>query len=153
TADPYTNWLLGEPNALNDGEDFAIMRPDGTWVDVVFNQGSSAGFIIEFEYDADVYIRDAVYGTGFFAALNQLGIGNFAYQLDNDRPVTEALSSGDSAGESFDIHVTDGTASVSANVDVTVYGNDDFSGDVFLAGDGAFNVNFNSAAFLTSNDL
>ena len=121
----YTNWNVGEssvePTNGGDGEHFAHIYEIGTWNDVASQTiyGSTAfGYVVEFS----TFTRTGVYGSVTY----NVDTGELIYTLDNEDPDTEALATGQTVTDNFDLtFVDENGAQTTKTVTFTIEGSND----------------------------
>lgn len=117
-----TNWVLdgvsgSDPSASgNVLQDIAHPgAPFGTFADVADNDPDLEAITVT---SAGTYV--GLYGTLVINAN-----GSYTYTLDEDKPVVNALDSGQTLTESFAYTISDGSLSVGSTLTITVFGTND----------------------------
>jgi len=117
-----TNWVLdgvsgSDPSATgNVLQDIAHPgAPFGTFADVADNDPDLEAITVT---SAGTYV--GLYGTLVINAN-----GSYTYTLDEDKPVVNALDSGQTLTESFAYTISDGSLSVGSTLTITVFGTND----------------------------
>ncbi|MEX0371373.1 MAG: VCBS domain-containing protein [Tateyamaria sp.] len=87
--------------------------------------------------------------TGVYGDLTLNADGSYSYALDNTREAVQALDDGEVVTESFAYTATDGTATSSATLEITVTG----ANDAPVAGNDAFSVDEGAELTVTAAEL
>jgi VCBS repeat-containing protein len=131
--------------SITGANDFPIARADTNWVldGVSGSDPSASGNVLQdiahpgapFGSFADVADNDpdleaitvTSAGTyvGLYGTLVINGDGSYTYTLDEDKPVVNALDSGQTLTESFAYTISDGSLSVGSTLTITVFGTND----------------------------
>jgi VCBS repeat-containing protein len=114
----YAGWWGSEPN--NDGGvgNYAYIDHNGAWTDVPNNSGNPAGYLVEFS----TYTRTGTYGTVSY----NIDTGLLTYKLDDNDPDTQALNSGDTVTDTFELVFIDANGDpITRTATFTIKGNND----------------------------
>ncbi|KTE14959.1 DUF5801 repeats-in-toxin domain-containing protein [Sphingopyxis sp. H115] len=117
-----TNWVLDGASGSDPSASGNVLQdiahpgaPFGSFADVADNDPDLEAITVT---SAGTYI--GLYGTLVIDAG-----GSYTYTLDEDKPVVNALDSGQTLTESFAYTISDGLLSVGSTLTITVFGTDD----------------------------
>ncbi|MBU0863132.1 MAG: VCBS domain-containing protein [Alphaproteobacteria bacterium] len=117
-----TNWVLDGPSGSDPSATGNVLQdiahpgaPFGIFADVADNDPDLEAITVT---SAGTYV--GLYGT---LVINPNG--SYTYTLDEDKPVVNALDSGQTLTESFAYTISDGSLSVGSTLTITVFGSND----------------------------
>ncbi len=117
-----TNWVLDGPSGSDPSAAGNVLQdiahpgaPFGSFADVADNDPDLEAITVT---SAGTYV--GLYGTLVINAN-----GSYTYTLDEDKPVVNALDSGQTLVESFAYTISDGSLSVGSTLTITVFGTND----------------------------
>ncbi|MBW8296491.1 MAG: VCBS domain-containing protein [Sphingopyxis sp.] len=117
-----TNWVIEGPSGSDPSATGNVLQdiahpgaPSGSFADIADNDPDLEAITVT---SAGTYV--GLYGTLVIAA-----DGGYTYTLDEDKPVVNALDSGETLIEGFAYTVSDGSLSVSSMLTITVFGTND----------------------------
>ena len=117
-----TNWVLDGPGGSDPSATGNVLQdivhpgaPLGSFADIADNDPDLEAITVT---SAGTYV--GLYGTLVIAA-----DGGYTYTLDEDKPVVDALDSGETLVESFAYTISDGSLSVGSTLTITVFGTND----------------------------
>ncbi len=125
TASASANLVI----TISGTNDAPVANADANGVDLVVEDGDAAasGNVLTNDVDPDDALTVTTAGTfaGTYGSLTIDAAGNYTYTLNDADPDTNALDDGDTVTETFNYTASDGTASASANLVITIGGSND----------------------------
>jgi VCBS repeat-containing protein len=105
----------------------AVADANGSDPVVEDSDATAVGNVLTNDVDPDDALTVTTVGTfaGAYGSLTIDAAGNYTYTLDNADSDTNALDDGDTVTETFSYTTSDGTASSSANIVITIAGKND----------------------------